>query len=86
MLIAGTLITLAMIPYADMTLLSANAFVAIITNTFLSIWVFEERFAWKYDLPGLFLITAGDISVVLIANKEQTEYKGEALLDLLSST
>ena len=81
---SGTVIHLIVLPYADLTLLAANSALAIIANLLLSIWLFDEKIIWKYDLPGVILIIAGTLCIVLLANKKQEKYEGQAMMDLIS--
>lgn len=66
---AGTIIHLIALPYADLTLLAANSAFAIIANLLLSVWLFNEKIIWKYDVPGVLLIIAGSLCIVALANK-----------------
>ena len=67
----GTVIHLICLPYCDMTLLSANSTLAIIVNLMLSVWLFNEVFICKYDVPAMLLIIGGSAFIVLLANKKQ---------------
>lgn len=84
-MLSGITIHIIALPYADMTLLAANASLAIIANLFLSIYLFDEKWVWKFDLPAMALIIGGCSSIVLLANKEQVEYTGQELLDKLTA-
>lgn len=66
---AGTIIHLIALPYADLTLLAANSAFAIIANLLLSVWLFNEKIIWKYDVPGVLLIITGSLCIVALANK-----------------
>jgi hypothetical protein len=81
----GVLLHLAAIPYADLTLLSANSSMAIVLNIFLSISLFDEKFLWRYDLPAILFIISGSTIIVLISNKKKSEISGQELLDILKS-
>ena len=72
----GVLLHLAAIPYADLTLLSANSSMAIVLNIFLSITLFDEKFLCRYDLPAILLIISGSITIVLVSNKTKSEISG----------
>lgn len=86
LLAVGTLIHLVVLPYADLTLLAANGAVAILANLLLSIWLFNERFIWKYDLTAMLLLIGGTLAIVFVANKKQATYEGQELLDLIGDT
>ena len=76
-MVCGVSIHIIALPYADMTLLAANASLAIIGNLILSIYLFNEKWVWKFDCTAMALIIAGCSSIVLLSNKEQIEYNGE---------
>jgi len=82
-MISGLTIHICALPYADMTLLAANSSLAIIGNLILSIYLFDEKWVWKHDLPALALIIGGCCSIVALSNKEEIKYNGQAMLDIL---
>ena len=82
-MVSGVSIHICALPYADMTLLAANSSLAIMGNLALSIWLFGEKWVWKYDAPALALIIAGCCSIVALSNKGEIEYNGSAMLDIL---
>lgn len=82
-MVTGVIIHICALPYADMTLLAANCSLAIIANLFLSIYLFNEKWITKYDLPALVFIIGGCSSIVALANKEEIKYDGQAMLDIL---
>ena len=69
-MMCGLTIHLIILPYADLTLLAANAFFAIVGNLLLSIWLFDEKWVWKYDFTAATLIVGGCISIGIICNKD----------------
>ena len=69
MMAGGTIIHIIVLPYCDMTLLSANCTIAILINLILSIVVLKESFTLKYDLPAMALIISGTLGVILTSNK-----------------
>ena len=84
-MLCGVIIHVIALPYADMTLLAANASLAIIANLVLSIYLFNEKWVWKYDCTAFALIIGGCSSIILLSNKEQIEYNGNELLDKLTA-
>ena len=56
--------SLVALPFADITLLNANAATAVITGAFMSIVFLGERFQWKYDLIASILILVGSALTV----------------------
>lgn len=82
-MLTGISIHICALPYADMTLLAANSSLAIIGNLILSIYLFDEKWVWKYDLPALTLIIGGCCSIVALSNKSDIKYDGQAMLDIL---
>ena len=85
MMVSGVTIHIVALPYADLTLLAANSSLAIIANLLLSIFLLGEKWVWKFDCTAMALIIGGCSSIVLLTNKEQTEYDGQALLDKLTA-
>ena len=79
----GVVIHLVVIPYADLTLLAANASLAIIINMAFSMVLFDEKFVWRYDLPAMICIIGGSLSIVFLSNKKQENKSGQDYLDLL---
>ena len=79
----GICIHIVALPYADMTLLAANSSLAIMGNLILSMYLFDEKWVWKYDCTALILICAGCFSIALMADKSQKDYDGAMLLDKL---
>ena len=83
LLAVGNIIHLITLPYCDLTLLAANSPVSIIANLFFSIWLFDEKFIMKYDLPALAMIITGTLFIVILANKKQNEYRASTLIELV---
>lgn len=85
MMMVGIIAHIAVLPYADMTLLAANSALAIIGNLFLSIWLFGEKFTWKYDFTAMVLLVGGALTIVGLSNKSQVDVDAQELLDRLST-
>ena len=64
-----TLITLAVLPFADMVLLTCNSATAILVSSGLAICLLGEKFVWKYDLTALFLYIIGGTLTIVQANR-----------------
>ena len=71
MMMLGVAIHIIAVPYADLTLLAANSPLAIFANMFLSIYFFNEKWVWMYDMTALVLILTGCTVIVLLSNKTQ---------------
>ena len=84
-MVCGVTIHICALPYVDLTLLAANASLAIVGNLFLSMWLFDEEWVWKYDLTAVVLIISGCITIAAMSNKEQKELKPEEMFALLRS-
>ena len=65
---------LVALPFADLTLLNANAATAVIVGAFLSIVFLGEKFQWKYDIPASFFILVGSFCTVALSNKEDKSH------------
>ena len=68
-----------------MTLLAANAVTAVVCAIIFSTQILGETFVCRYDLPALIFIAAGCSTIVLNANKTETEYSAQDVKDLLKS-
>ena len=71
MLVIGNIVHIIVLPYADITLLAANSPLAILMNLFLSIWLFGERWIWKYDMPAIVMVVSGTLIIVFFCNTKQ---------------
>lgn len=72
-----------MLPFADLTLLSANVAAAIVFNTILSIWILKEQFVPWYDLPAIILIAGAGFTIAFNAFRESVEYSADEIEELL---
>ena len=84
-ILGGGAIQFAVLPYADLVLISTNMIAGVVFNTFLSIKFLGERFMWKYDLPALALMCAGALTIVLLAKTDVTLYTPDQQKALLKS-
>ena len=80
------LIHSAVLPFADLVLLSTMTAYGILFSTILSIRFLKEKFICKYDLPSFTLIIIGCTIIVALSNQEETEYSPERIKKLLKST
>ena len=64
---------LAISPFADIVLLSANSATAIIVQVIMALVFLNEVFICKYDLPALFLILLGSFLIIYTANFTERE-------------
>ena len=84
-MITGVAVHLCVLPFLDITLVSASACLGLLVAMILAVLVLGERFNWKYDLPGLTFILAGCITIVLNANKVEQSFTGEEAVAVLLS-
>jgi hypothetical protein len=75
----------AVLPFADMTLLSTTQATAIIAGVLLSIFWLGEPLVPKYDLPALALMMTGGLYLCFITNKTITFFTTEELGYLMTS-
>lgn len=85
MSVTATLTHLAVLPYADLTLLSVNAITGIVWALILSIFFLNERLIVKYDIPALILIVGGCLTIVLLSNKEMVDFDADTITAMLFS-
>ena len=69
----------AVMPFADLVLLSTITAAGIVFSTLLSIKFLKEKFICKYDLPSFTLIIIGCTIIVALSNQEETEYPPERI-------
>ncbi len=69
LIIFSNIIHVAVLPYADLVLLTSSSATAIIFGIILSVLVLYEKFTVKQDLPAVILIVIGCITTVTFANK-----------------
>lgn len=62
---------IAALPFCDLTLIAANSSSAVLMNCYISVRWLGEKFKPKYDIPAMFLISLGAISIIFLTNKEQ---------------
>jgi hypothetical protein len=66
---------LAVLPYADVTLLTTICAFGILFTTLLSICLLGETFVWKYDLVATLLVITGSVTTIMQMNtKVDIEY------------
>lgn len=70
----GQLTHVAVLPFADIVLLTSSSATAIIFGIILSVWVLGEPFTANRDLPAVILIIIGCLMTVTFANKDQETY------------
>lgn len=75
----------AVLPFADLVLLSTITAAGIIISTLLAVKFLNEKFICKYDLPSFTLITIGCTTIVAVSNQKETEYSPEKIKSLLQS-
>ena len=76
----------AVLPYADLVLLSTLTAVGIVFSTLLAVRFLQEKFICKYDLPSFTLIIMGCTAIVCLSNQEEKEYTPETIKALIKST
>lgn len=83
LVVISSLIHIAVLPYADLVLLSSGAASAIVFGIILSVYILGEKFDLRYDLPGVLLTCTGCILTVLNANKIEQDYTLDLLQEYL---
>ena len=85
LILTGILVQLAVLPYADLVLISTNSISAIAFNTLLSVKCLGEKFVCKYDLPAFLFMGAGAITIVMLASTTEKVFNREMIVDILTS-
>jgi hypothetical protein len=83
LVIVSSLVHVAVLPYADLVLLSSSSATAIIFGIVLSVYMLGEKFDMKHDLPGVLLTCTGCILTVMNANTVEQNYTLDELKNLL---
>jgi hypothetical protein len=74
LIIVSSIVHVAVLPYADLVLLSSSAASAIIFGIALGVQMLGEKFDFMYDLPGVLLTCAGCVMTVACANTVEQEF------------
>ena len=82
----STSICVGVLPFADMTLLTANSASAIIVSAGLAMCCLNEVFFWKYDLPAILLLLTGSATIILQSDTTDKSYDSEQIASLLTDT
>ena len=77
------LLLVGITPFADIVLLSFNGTTAIIVQVVLALLMLKEAFVVKYDVPGLALIIAGSIMIILTAKFDKAELTPDLIREYL---
>ena len=86
LLIAGNVISSAVLPFCDLVVLSTVTALGIIISDVLAVIYLGERLVWAYDAPAITLIMIGTLTIILLSNYEETTYTPETIKNLLWST
>ena len=75
---------MAVLPYADVTLLSTICSFGILFTALLSICLLGETFVWKYDLIATLLVITGSVTTVVQMNtKVDLKYDRAAVKEII---
>ena len=83
LLIVSSVIHVAVLPYADLVLLSSSSATAILFGILLSVYMLGEKFDFRYDLPGVMLTCAGCITTVAFANTVEQDFTLDSMVSML---
>ena len=84
LLVVGSLVHVAALPFCDVVLLSTNIATGILFSSILAIKYLGERPVWKYDGPSLALIVAGCLAIVLLSSYEDQKFTVAIIEELLA--
>jgi len=74
-LLLGCTIHVCVLPFADLTLLTANSATALIVSACLSITCLGEAFIWRYDLTAMILIVTGSALIIVQSSTTQKTFE-----------
>ena len=83
LVIVSSVIHVAVLPYADLVLLSSSSATAILFGILLSVYMLGEKFDLRYDLPGVMLTCAGCVTTVAFANTVEQSFTLDSLAMML---
>jgi len=84
-LFLASVVHAAVLPFADLVLLSTHCCWAVIFSQLLSRIILKEKFLLKYDLPAMTCIVTGCLMIVFNANLEEVQFSKGDIETLLFS-
>ena len=66
--------SLAVLPFADMTLLTSHTATGTLVAQLLAVWFLDEVFVWKYDFTALMLIIVGGVLTILQSDMREKSF------------
>ena len=85
-LITGSFIHVAVLPFADLVILSTGSAIATVLNTLMAVFYLGEKSLLSYDIPALTMIVGGSLAIVGLSDYSDTTYTPESIEDLLISS
>lgn len=81
----ASILRIAVLPYADLVILSCSSATGIIFAIILSVTYLREKFVVSKDLPAILLILCGCITTVIFSNKKDQDYAWSEVRGLVFS-
>ena len=86
LLVVGSILHVAALPFASLVVLSTSTASSIIFNNLLAVFYLGEIFNWRLDLPAYTLIIGGCLVIVLVTPEDDTDYTPAKIKNLILST
>ena len=86
LLIVGSILHVAALPFASLVVLSTSTATSIIFNNLLAVFYLGEIFNWRVDSIAYTLIIGGCLAIILVTPEDDTDYDPAKIKSLILST
>ena len=81
----GSFIHVAVLPFADLVILSTGSAIATVLNTIMAVFYLGEKSLLTYDIPAFTMIVGGSLAIVGLSDYSETTYTPDSIKGLMSS-
>ena len=86
LLVVGSILHVAALPFASLVVLSTSTATSIIFNNLLAVFYLGEIFNWRVDSIAYTLIIGGCLAIILVTPEDDTDYDPAKIKSLILST
>ena len=86
LLVVGSILHVAALPFASLVVLSTSTATSIIFNNLLAVFYLGEIFNWKVDSVAYTLIIGGCLAIILVTPEDDSDYDPAKIKSLILST
>ena len=86
LLVVGSILHVAALPFASLVVLSTGTATSIIFNNLLAVFYLGEIFNWRVDSVAYTLIIGGCLAIILVTPEDDTDYDPAKIKSLILST